>query len=126
MILGTGIDLVEVERIESSIARFGDKFLQRVFLPEEIAYASSCKFSAPHFAARFAAKEAVSKAFGTGIGEHLNWHDMEVRRSDAGQPALVFHGQGVKLAEQRGVREVMISLTHTKTTAAAVAILIGA
>ena len=126
MILGTGIDMVEIERIESSIAQFGDKFLQRVFLPEEIAYASSCNFSAPHFAARFAAKEAVSKAFGTGIGEELGWHDMEVGRSASGQPTLHLHGQGIKLASSRGVKEVMISLTHTKTSAAAVAILIGA
>lgn len=126
MILGTGIDMVEIERVESSIAQFGDKFLQRVFLPGEIAYASSCKSSALHFAARFAAKEAVSKAFGTGIGEELGWHDMEVGRSSSGRPVLRLHGQGIRLAETRGVREVMISLTHTKTTAAAVAILVGA
>jgi len=125
MIVGTGIDLVEIERIEASIAQFGDKFLERVFLPEEIAYASSHKLSAPHYAARFAAKEAVSKAFGTGIGEQLGWHDMEIERAESGQPLIRLHNQGLKLAERHGVKRVMISLTHTKTTAGAVAILVG-
>jgi holo-[acyl-carrier protein] synthase len=80
MILGIGVDLVEVERIEQSIARHGERFLQRVFTDSEIAYCSPMKGPGPHYAARFAAKEALAKAFGTGISTELGWLDIEVRR----------------------------------------------
>ena len=80
MILGTGIDLIEVERIRASFARFGERFLQRILRPGETAYCLAHKDPAPFLAARFAAKEAISKAFGTGIGNLLGWQDLEVGR----------------------------------------------
>ena len=87
-IVGIGIDLVDCARIESSIARFGDRFLQRIFTEGEIAYAQSMKFPARHFAARFAAKEALSKAFGTGIGKAMGWRDLDVRKKRAANLTL--------------------------------------
>ncbi len=124
-IVGTGIDLVENARIASSIAKFGDSFLKRVFLPAEIAYCQTMRNPAPHYAARFAAKEAVSKAFGCGIGAQLGWLDIEVVRADSGAPSIVLHGAGCKLAEAHGVNRIHLSLTHTEAYAAANVILTG-
>lgn len=123
MILGVGIDIIEVARIRSSFERFGDRFLQRILLPGEIRYCLSNKFPAPHIAARFAAKEAVSKAFGTGIGRYLSWHDIEVMRKESGEPYLILHGAGRKLLETRGGSLGHLSLSHTEAYAAAVAVL---
>lgn len=125
MILGTGIDLIEVARIAASFAQFGERFANRILLPEEIAYCLQHKNPAPFLAARFAAKEAVSKAFGTGIGAQLGWHDIEVRRKESGEPYVVLHGQGRELLAARGGKHVHISLTHTEHYAAATAILEG-
>ena len=125
-VLGTGIDIVETERIDQSLERFGARFLKRVFHPDEIAYCQSMKFPALHFAARFAAKEAISKAFGTGIGKQLGWQDMEIRRKDSGEPHVVLHGKGAELARKRGVGQVLVSLSHCKAYSAANAILLCA
>src|SRR5207247_127774 len=95
----------------------------RILHPAEIAYCLSHKDPAPFLAARFAAKEAISKAFGTGIGAQLGWHDLEVRRKDSGEPFVVLHGGGEKLLAARRARAVLISLSHTQTYAAAVAVL---
>src|SRR2546422_10266283 len=110
MILGLGIDIIEGARIQASYERFGDRFLKRVLRPDEVAYCLSHKNPAPFLAARFAAKEAVSKAFGTGIGSQLGWQDIEVRHRESGQPFVVLHGDGQKLLEQRGGRVVHLSL----------------
>jgi holo-[acyl-carrier protein] synthase len=123
MILGIGIDIIEVARIQASHEKFGDRFLNRILHANEIAYCLSHKFPAPFLAARFAAKEAISKAFGTGIGAQLGWHDMEVRRRDSGEPYVILHGGGQKLLQERGGRIVLISLSHTQQHATAVAIL---
>jgi len=123
MILGVGIDIIEVGRIRSSYERFGERFLNRILLPGEIEYCLSHKSPGPFLAARFAAKEAVSKAFGTGIGRRLGWTDVEVRRKESGEPYIVLHGNGEKLLQERGARVVLISLSHTQDHAAAVAIL---
>ena len=125
MILGTGVDIVEVVRIEESMKKFGQRFLNRVFLPDEVAYAKSRKYPARHLAARFAAKEAVSKAFGTGMGEKLGWRDIEVRRKDSGEPFIVLRGKGLKLLKSRRASVPTITLSHTDHYAAAVAILEG-
>lgn len=125
MILGVGIDIIEVERVAASVERFGERFLKRVLLPDEIAYCLSHKVPAPFIAARFAAKEAISKAFGTGIGAQLGWHDMEVKRKESGEPFVVLHGKGQKLLAERKARVVLISLSHTQAYAAATAILEG-
>lgn len=123
MILGVGIDLIEVERIQASYKRFGERFLNRILHPAEIAYCLTHKEPAPFLAARFAAKEAISKAFGTGIGAQLGWLDMEVGRRESGEPFVVLHGNGLKLLEERRARAVLLSLSHTESHATAVAIL---
>jgi len=123
MILGTGIDIIEVARIASSHEKFGERFLNRILKPAEIAYALSHKNPAPFLAARFAAKEAISKAFGTGIGKHLGWQDMEVGRKESGEPFVILHGAGLHLLKERGGRIVHLSLSHTEQYAAAMAIL---
>jgi len=123
MILGIGIDIIEVGRIQASYERFGERFLNRILHPAEISYCLSHKAPAPFLAARFAAKEAISKAFGTGIGAQLGWQDMEVRRKESGEPFVILHEAGQRLLQARGARVVLISLSHTQAHAAAVAIL---
>jgi holo-[acyl-carrier protein] synthase len=112
-VLGIGIDVVDCDRIENSIERFGDRFLQRVFTAGEIAYSKSMKFPARHFAARFAAKEALSKAFGTGIGRSMGWRDLDVQKKESGEPFVVLGGGAEKMANERGVGKIWISLSHT-------------
>jgi len=124
-IIGTGIDIVETARIRESVAKFGDQFLNRCFLPDEIAYCRSMKLPELHLAARFAAKEAISKAFGTGIGRQLGWKDMEICRRESGEPFVVLHGKGTELAQQRGVSEIFVSLSHCQEYGAASAIAVG-
>ena len=125
MILGTGIDIIEVARIAASHEKFGDRFVNRILLPDEIAYCLTHRRPAPFLAARFAAKEAISKAFGTGIGAHLGWRDMEIRRRDSGAPYVVLHGKGEELFAERGAKQLHVSLSHTEHYAAATAILEG-
>ena len=125
MILGVGIDIIEVQRIQASHERFGERFLRRILRPDEIRYCLSHKAPAPFLAARFAAKEAISKAFGTGIGAQLGWQDMEVGRKESGEPFVILHEAGQKLLRERSARAVLISLSHTQTYAAAVAVLDG-
>ena len=122
MILGVGIDLTEVDRVRVSLERFGDRFLLRILTDNEIAYCRQFKQPAPHVAARFAAKEAMSKAFGTGIGTAFGWRDLEVGRQESGEPFAILHGPAEDLRQQRGGR-LWLSLTHTAHYATAVAIL---
>ena len=112
-VLGIGVDIVECARIEHSLERFGERFLHRVFTAGEIEYCQSMKYPARHFAARFAAKESVSKAFGTGIGKAMGWRDIDIRREASGQPYVVLEGGAQKLAAERAVTAVWISLSHT-------------
>lgn len=121
-IAGTGLDIVETGRIRQSLEQFGDRFLNRCFLPGEIAYCRDMKAPELHFAARFAAKEAISKAFGTGIGHELGWLDMEICRRANGAPYVELHGKGAALAQARGVTDVFVSLTHCREYAAASAV----
>lgn len=123
MILGVGIDIIEVSRIENSYARFGERFLERILRPDEIRYCLSHKAPGPFLAARFAAKEAISKAFGTGIGAQLAWQDMEVGRKQSGEPFVILHDKGRALLQARGASALRISLSHTQSHATAVAIL---
>lgn len=124
-VVGIGVDLVECARIEHSLERFGEKFLHRVFTEGEIAYSMSMKFPARHLAARFAAKEAVSKAFGTGIGKSMGWHDIDVCKKPSGEPYLVFSGGAEKLANERGVSNALITLSHSDQHAVATIVLEG-
>jgi len=125
VILGIGIDIIEVARIASSYERFGARFVNRILLPDEIAYCQSYKQPAPFLAARFAAKEAISKAFGTGIGAQLGWQDMEIRRKESGEPFVVLHGKGKKLFKTRKAKRLLVSLSHTQNYAAVTAVLEG-
>ena len=125
MILGSGIDIIEVDRIEAAREKHGERFLNRVLHPAEIAYCLSHKSPGPFLAARFAAKEAISKAFGTGIGAQLGWQDMEVARKESGEPFVILHGKGLELLARRGARSVHLTLSHTAQHATAMAILEG-
>ncbi|HUQ49289.1 MAG TPA: holo-[acyl-carrier-protein] synthase [Terriglobales bacterium] len=123
MIVGTGIDITEVPRIAAAIARFGDRFLQRVYTEREIAYCRSKKNAHERFAARFAAKEAAMKAIGTGLRQGVTWHDVEVGREPGGRPTILFTGKAAEFAAKLGSKRVSLSLTHTKETAMAQVIL---
>ena len=124
-VIGIGVDLVECARIQRAVDRFGDRFLHRVFTDREIEYSMSMKFPARHLAARFAAKEAVSKAFGTGIGKAMGWRDIDVRKKPSGEPFLVFSGPAQQLAVARGVTSALITLSHTEHHAIACIVLDG-
>jgi holo-[acyl-carrier protein] synthase len=125
MILGVGIDIIEVARIAASLEKFGHRFGERILLPDEIAYCLSHQSPAVFVAARFAAKEAISKAFGTGIGAQLGWQDMEISHRKSGEPFAILHGKGKKLFEERAARNLFVSITHTQQYAAVVAVLEG-
>lgn len=118
-LFGIGIDVVEVERIGSSIDEFGEKFLSRIFTDDERSYCESQKRRAIHYAARFAAKEAIAKAFGTGIGKEVSWLDMEIIRQESGEPMVKLSGGGKSFAEKIKVSDIKISLTHAEHYAAA-------
>jgi holo-[acyl-carrier protein] synthase len=124
-VLGIGVDLVECARIQRSIDRFGARFLHRVFTDGEIEYSMSMKFPARHLAARFAAKEAVSKAFGTGIGRAMGWRDIDIRKKPSGEPFLVFSGPAQELAAKQGVTSTFVTLSHTEHHAIACIVLDG-
>ncbi len=121
-IVGSGVDLVELDRIEGVLNKFGDRFLDRVFTNHEIFYCQSMKDPIPHLAARFAAKEAVSKVLGTGIGSACGWKDVEILRLESGKPHVVLHGSGKGTAMGMGIQEMHISLSHTKAHAMAMAL----
>ena len=123
MIVGTGIDLAEVPRLAAAIDRFGDRFLRRIFTPDEIRYCESKANRVERYAARFAAKEAGLKAIGTGWRRGVSWTDVEVRREPGGRPTLVFHGKAADFAAKLGVKRVSLSLTHTREHAMAQVIL---
>jgi holo-[acyl-carrier protein] synthase len=125
MVIGMGIDLVDLDRIRSVWERHGERFERRLLRPQERDYCLSLPDPVPSMAARFAAKEAMSKALGTGIGAELGWLDMEVVRSPAGVPGFRLHDKALTLAEGRGIRFIHLSLTHSRTTAAAVVVLEG-
>ena len=123
MIFGTGLDIIDVDRVRKIHMRWGDKFLRRFMREEEIKYCRSFKDSAPNIAARFAAKEAISKAFGTGIGEKLSWHDLEIVHHKNGRPSVKLHGSANVMLIKLSGRRVHISLSHNNHQAAAMALL---
>ena len=123
MIVGTGIDIAEVPRIESSIARFGDRFLQRVFTKAEREYCESKANRVERYAARFAAKEAAMKAIGTGWNHGVTWRDVEVCRQPGGRPTIAFHGKAAEFAAKLGAVHIALSLSHTAEYAIAQVIL---
>jgi holo-[acyl-carrier protein] synthase len=123
MIVGSGIDLVEIKRIEQSVGRFGQRFLNRIYTGQEQSYCSRRRKSAESLAARFAAKEAGAKALGTGISRGVNWLEIEVVREPAGRPTLRFHGRAKEIASHLGVAKASLSLTHSSELAMASVVL---
>jgi holo-[acyl-carrier protein] synthase len=123
MIVGSGIDLAEIGRIHHSVDRYGQRFLNRVYTAAEQEYCLRKRNSAESFAARFAAKEAGSKALGTGMGYGVNWLEIEVVREASGRPTLQFHGRAAEIAAHLGVVRAALSLTHTADLAMASVVL---
>lgn len=119
--LSTGVDLVEIDRFKDAVERHGERFLGRIFTERERAEVGR---NIPSLAARFAAKEAVSKALGTGIGP-VAWHEIEVLRGEARQPILHLHGEAARLAASLGLRSWSLSLSHSVHSAIAVVVAIG-
>ena len=123
MIVGTGIDIAEVPRVRHAIERFGSRFLNRIFTPEEQRYCDSKANRVERYAARFAAKEAAMKALGTGWNRGVRWRDCEVVRQPGARPTIHFHGKAGEFATRLGVHNAALSITHTKEQAMAQVIL---
>jgi holo-[acyl-carrier protein] synthase len=119
--LRTGVDLIDIDRFTHAYLRFDQRFLKRLFTESELAENGDKMAS---LAARFAAKEAVAKAFGTGIG-YISWHDIEVCRGYSGEPVLHLYGQAQKLAEEHHLSTWSLSLSHTQTHAIAIVVALG-
>ncbi len=126
ILIGLGTDLIEVERIRGVIERQGERFLHRVFTDEERAYCGGMKHPHKHYAARFAAKEAISKCFSTGIGAEFGWRSVSVYHGPRHQPLVRLDAQGEALLYRVGATHVHLSLSHTETVALAVAALVRA
>jgi holo-[acyl-carrier protein] synthase len=119
MIIGSGIDMVEIRRIQHAVDRYGSRFLDRVFTRDEQAYCLRKRNSAESFAARFAAKEAGAKALGTGISFGVSWLEIEVIREPSGRPTLQFHGRAAQISARLGFARAALSITHTAELAVA-------
>ena len=118
MMLRSGIDLVETSRIKEAVSRNGDRFLKRIFTPAEI---EQCGGRIPSLAGRYAVKEAVSKAFGTGIGD-MQWVEIEIIQDERSAPHLVLHGDAAKIAQDQGLTGWSISISHTEDHAIGMAV----
>ncbi len=125
-VIGIGTDIVEVLRIAQMIERHGELFLHRVFTPREIEYCSARKAATQHYAGRWAAKEAILKALGTGWSRGIQWLDMEIRNDGAGKPSVALGGGAREVCEQLGIGEMMVSISHCRTHASAVAVALKA
>src|SRR5580765_355114 len=125
LIIGVGTDIVEVVRIGQMIKRHGEVFLNRVYTDDEIRYCQRRKEYTQHYAGRWAAKEAVMKTLGTGWTRGVGWRDIEICSSRSGQPSIVLRGAAREIAEQAGICDVLISISHCRTFATATAIAVG-
>lgn len=125
MIIGTGVDIVEIERIGRIMARWGDKFLKRVFTEHEQQYCGCRAVPAMHFAAAFAAKEACLKALGTGMSGGIRWRDIEVGHDRRGKPSLKLTNRGEETAIDKGVGSLHLSISHTEQLAIAMVVAEG-
>lgn len=124
-ILGIGTDIIEVARVQRMIDRHGEVFLERVYTSREIAYCSVRKAATEHYAGRFAAKEAVLKAIGTGWAKGIHWTDIEVRNEPGGRPRIALAGVAREQCETLGVSEILISISHCRSYATAYALAVG-
>ncbi len=121
-IVALGLDLMQIERLEQAMTRRGERFLERVFTPGERAYCDRRAARGAHYAGRYAVKEAVMKALGTGWARGVRWRDIEVERSGGGAPTVRLHGRTLEIARERGIARILISITHDAGVAAAVAV----
>ena len=119
MIVGLGLDIAEVDRIEAAIRRHGAPFLERLYTPSEVAYCESYKDKFERYAARFAAKEAAMKALGTGWSRGVRWRDIEVAREPSGKPTIRLEGIAQQIAQRMGVKNISLSITHSGNLALA-------
>jgi holo-[acyl-carrier protein] synthase len=124
-ILGIGTDITECLRIARMIERHGDLFINRVYTPEEIKYCRSRKQATQHFTGRWAAKEAILKALGTGWRRGISWRDIEVRNEPGGKPVVAVRGGVKDVVEHFGISEIQVSISHCRTHATACAVAIG-
>ena len=124
ILIGIGCDIIDVERIHAALRKHGDHFVKRVFTAEEQAYCNTVKYPHKHYAARWAAKEAVSKAFSTGIGEHLEWTSVSVYHGERHEPLVRLDAKAQTLLQQVGATHVHLTLSHSDVQAMAVAALI--
>ena len=122
MIVATGNDIIEIERLERVLRRHGERFIQRVFTDREQEYCRQQPHPPQHYAARFAGKEAVLKVLGTGWDRGIHWRDVEILRTEKGDPFVEMHGNGAIIAAEQGIDIVHISLSHSRTLALATAI----
>jgi len=122
MIHGTGVDIIEISRIRKSMDRYGGKFEERIFTPQEIEYCRSQADPGKHFAGRFAAKEAILKSLGTGMAQGISWKDMEIFNRDTGAPVLQFTGMAKTIFDSLNLRNIHISISHDKVYAIAQAV----
>ena len=119
MIIGTGVDLVEIERVKQLLDRYGDHFRRRVYTPGEVKYCETFRYKAERYAARFAAKEAAFKALGTGWRKGVRWIDVEVIRRPGGRPSLQLYGRASDMAAELCVDRIALSLSHVNNYAVA-------
>lgn len=124
-VVGIGTDIIECLRIAQMIERHGELFLTRVYTPHEIEYCTARKAATQHYAGRFAAKEAVLKALGTGWTRGIAWSDIEVRNDAGGKPRILLGGGAREVSEQMGIAEMLISISHCRTHATAYALAMG-
>lgn len=125
IVRGVGTDIIECSRIARVLERQGERFLNRVFTEGERAYCLRMKNPVPHLAARFAAKEAVSKCFTTGIGESLGWKSVEIVKGEREEPLVRLDAQGLAMLEQLGANDVLVSLSHTENYGLAFAVIVS-
>ncbi|HAP93231.1 MAG TPA: holo-[acyl-carrier-protein] synthase [Desulfotomaculum sp.] len=125
MVRGVGTDIIEINRLRRSATRFSGRFLKRIFTPGELAYCSQQRDPFPCYAVRFAAKEAVLKAMGTGLAQGCNWQDVEVVAQSGKAPEISLHGKVAAIAREKGICKALISLSHDQTRAVAFALVLG-
>jgi holo-[acyl-carrier protein] synthase len=124
-IIGIGTDITECLRIARMIERHGELFIDRVYTPDEILYCRSRKQATQHFSGRWAAKEAILKALGTGWRKGISWRDIEVRNEPGGRPVVAVRGGAREAIEQLGVTEIHVTISHCRSHATATAIAVG-
>jgi holo-[acyl-carrier protein] synthase len=123
MIVGIGVDIVDISRIRAALERHKERFIHRVFTAEEQRFCQAHSDPVPHYAVRFAAKEALFKALGTGWAKGVTWLDAEVQRTDFGAPVMTLHGEAKKAGANLGARAVHVSLSHSDSDAIAFVVL---